>query len=396
MIDLGRFGLSFLLGALMLVGCNSEEEYFPPTESNGGWRKNTSPDFVHSLGLNPQKLEEFGDYNLGIENTSWMPYAQHKGIIVIKNGWIVGEWYNAPAAREFRTYISSNGKAFAMIAFGILMQDGISGRVSNALIPESKVYDPCWLDEGFPLSDPRKERISFEQIFRHTSGLCPERTASGESVEEGRNKWTDYVEWVVGRDERWPQTTPLYFDPGKIEQYVGRDVSGEYANAYSSVGFCHLGLVFRNIYEQPAHRFLWERLLEPIGFSGIDFHAPPNVSTKWFSAGGLRMTPRDYARFAYLLLRDGHWQDTEIVPESWVQRFRNSPLYPNIRSNYDGVFGSQYPKDMFRIAGSGLNWAFMIPSLDIIALRTGRADNREWEEVEKIFLERLFDSILSE
>jgi CubicO group peptidase (beta-lactamase class C family) len=397
-MNLGRDAVfCILLLTLGVFGCAGgipEEGYFPPPKSEGDWRRNTSSSFVRSVGIDPERLEDFGAFNLAVPNTSWQPYANHKGILVIKDGWIVGEWYNSPAAKDFRTYLSSNGKAFAMVAFGILVRDGATGRLFDLVDLESKVYDARWLVEGFPLSDPRKGEITFEMIFRHTSGLCPERSASGDSVEEGRDEWSDYVDWVVGHDRLWPQTSALYYDPGNIDQYDGRDTSGEYANAYSSVGFCHLGLVFRNIYQMPAHRFLWDRLLKPIGFGGIDFHAPPSKEMKWFSAGGLRMTPRDYARFAYLLIRDGRWKTSQIVPPMWIQRFRTSSRYPNIRSNVDGVFGDQYPKDMFRIAGSGLNWAFIVPSLDLIALRTGRADNRSWNKVEKEFLKKLFDSIL--
>ena len=57
-----------------------------------------------------------------------------------------------------------------------------------------------------------------------------------------------------------------------------------------------------------------------------------------------------------------------------------------MRSNVDGYFGAQYPKDMYRIAGSGLNWAYIVPSLDLIALRTGRANNAEWAEVRERFV----------
>ena len=385
--------LFFVVGASLLTGCSTAPDYFPPPEAEGGWRKNTTPEFVHSLGIDPERLEEFGSYNLAVQNSSWHPYANHKGIIVIKDGWIVGEWYNSPAAQQFKTYLSSNGKSFVMFAFGIVVQDGRDGRIEYSLDPGSALYDRRWLPEGFPLSDDRKTAIVFEQIFRHTSGLCPERTAQGEDVEKGRNKWTDYVEWVVGHDEKWLETSPLYFDPGRAQEYSGKEISGEHAFGYSSVGFCHLGLVFRNLYRKPASQFIWKRLLKPIGFSGIDYHAPPGETTKWFSAGGLRMTPRDYARFAYLLLNDGRWAETEIVPSDWVQRFRNSSAYPNLRSNMDGIFGKQCPNDMFRIAGSGLNWAFIVPSMDLIALRTGRANNTEWEEVEREFLNRLFASL---
>ena len=121
------------------INCQtSAHEYFPPPESEGGWRKNTNPDFILSLGIDPVKLEEFGQYNLSVENSTWMPYAQYKGIIVIKDGWIVGELYNIPEARTFKTYISSNGKSFAMIGFGIMADDSRKGVIDEKITVASR------------------------------------------------------------------------------------------------------------------------------------------------------------------------------------------------------------------------------------------------------------------
>ena len=400
-----RFTKLFLIACVLTVWAldqgpaiaddpNEAHDYYPSSESTGGWRKNTDPEFIRSLGLDPERLEEFGQYNLSVPGSTWMPYAKYQGIMAIKNGWVVGEWYNIPEAGTFRTYISSNGKAFAMICFGIMARESKAGSIDLQINSESKVYDRQWLPEGFPLSDSLKKFITFEQIFRHTSGLCPERTASGEDVEKGRNEWSDYADWIVGHDEKWPQTKTLYFTPGHPGEYSGSETWGTASGAYSSVGFGHIGLVLRNVYGIPAADFLWDRLLEPMGFSGIDFHAPPGKGIRWFSAGGVRMIPRDYARFAYFLLRDGGWQQKQIVPSSYIRRFRTSAHYPNIRSNVDGYFGEQYPKDMFRIAGSGLNWAYIVPSLDLIALRTGRADNAMWDEVREKFLRKIFAAVL--
>gem|GEM_PF-1564619 len=381
------------LAAIANIGLSADHEYFPPDESSGGWRKNTSDEFIQSLGFIPEKLEEFGRYNLSVPNSNWKPYADYKGILVIKDGWIIGEWYNTEEASNFETYLSSNGKAFTLVCFGIMAGDSQDGSIPIDINSDSRLYREEWLPQGFPLSDQRKSEITFEQVFRHTSGLCPERTGDGDPVEKGRNQWTDYVDWLVGHDQKWPQTGQLYFSPGHAEDYDRKKIDGDHAIAYSSVAMGHLGIIFQNVYSKPASRFLWDRLLEPIGFSGIDFHEPPSDSIKWFSAGGLRMTPRDYARFAYFLLNDGKWGGNQIVAEKWIRKFRSSPSYANIRSNSDGIFGEQYPADMFRIAGSGVNIAFIIPSMDLIALRTGRVSNSRWEEIESTFLEKLFEAI---
>ena len=366
-------------------------EYFPPPEREGGWRVNTEPGFVRSLGLDPEALEEFGQYNLSVPSSNWQPYAAHKGIIVIKDGWIVGEWYNVPEAKDFRTYLSSNGKSFAIACFGVMAEDSRLDRIPFEIDRESKVYDPRWLPGGFPLSDPGKEEITFEMIFRHTSGLAPERDAAGGDHEQGRNEWTWYPDWIVGHDDAWPVTGKLVFDPGHPEQWAGQDEWGMVDAAYSSVAFGHVGLVLSSVYGVPAWRFLWERLCRPIGFSGLDFHGPPEpeADIRWFSAGALRMTPRDYARFAYLLLGDGRWGSEQLVPAEFLRSFRETAKYPNMKSNADGLFGEQFPPDMFRIAGSGLNWAYIIPSQNLIALRTGRGHNAMWDEVRTGFLERL-------
>ena len=81
------------------------------------------------------------------------------------------------------------------------------------------------------------------------------------------------------------------------------------------------------------------------------------------------------------------------MPGEWLRQYRTQPNYANILSNSDGRFGAEYPEDLFRIAGSGMNWAFMIPSLDLIAIRTSRA-YLSWDEHTPLFLQKLFDALL--
>ena len=201
------------LPRLVLIG----SAYFPPPESEGGWRKNTDPDFIRSLGVDPVKLEEFGKYNMSLYS-----HSGKKGCIVIKNGWIVGEWYEGTGAETYLNGIASNSKAWAMLLFGILATEDPRFSV------ESKVYDPRWLPEGFPLSDPRKSEITFEHIFKHTSGILSESTGDTNSADN----W-NFQMYTVGRDQNYPESASLYSDPGTKSDY-------------SSVAYNHLTLVFRN------------------------------------------------------------------------------------------------------------------------------------------------------
>ncbi len=367
---------------------------FPLPENEGGWRKDDSPEFQRVQGFDPAALEEFGRYNLAVPNSQWRPWSEHKGCLVIKNGWIVGEWYAGEDSQVFPQYLASNGKSVAMACFGILAGDSRGGRIPFDLGLESPVYDPRWLPQGFPLSDPRKQGITFDQVFRHVSGLCPEAEEAGRYQAD-----KDYTRWVVGRDPQYPETAPLYYDPGHPEQYQQPNRHRLYT--YSSIGFQHIGLALPHLSGLQAHTFLEERLFGPIGIRSGAYFQPVNEWSagednrliRWHSEGGLRLTPRDYARFAYLLLRDGRWGEEQIVPAGWFSHFWGTGDYPNLLGNRDGVFGREYPADLFRISGAGSNSAYIVPSLDLIALRTGRSDDGLAEEVQRGFLEKLFGTI---
>ncbi len=204
--------------AVLLAGCDrlfGDEDYFPPPETMGGWRANLSPEFVRSRGLDPAALEDLGRFSQSIRNSAWpgYDYHHHTATIVIKDGWIVGEWYSLPESRFFQQYLASNGKSFAYLLFGVLVKESRERQARVQFTEQSRVYDPTYLQEGFPLSDPRKAEITFEQIFRHTAGFLPEESKDGDKLEEGRNFWSDYSLWVTGRDPKWPLTGRL-FSPG--------------------------------------------------------------------------------------------------------------------------------------------------------------------------------------
>ncbi|MFC2076547.1 serine hydrolase domain-containing protein [candidate division KSB1 bacterium] len=370
-----RYGrLVFVVLVIVVIsGCGSDGHYYPPPETEGGWRVVSGPEQVRSLGLDPEKLEEFGRYNLSIKSSSGV-----KGCIVIKDGWVVGEWYEGEGAETFQNYISSNGKAWGMLLYGILMEEAEKGNLPFSLGLGSKLYDKRWLAEGFPLSDPRKAEITFEQLFKHRSGILPESA--------GDTRWGpdwDFRSYTVGHDPDYPKSAKLLFDPGTDYDY-------------SSVSFNHLSLVFRNITGVKSSEYLWQKMLEPIGFGEVSYWDHEGMGDyDWAPSGqtGPKMTTRDYARLAYLLLRSGRWADEQIFTADYLEIFTSSPDYPNIRSNIDSYFGDQYPKDLFRTGGSGLNWAYVVPSLDLVAVRTSRASNALWDEVKINFLQKLFAAL---
>ena len=77
----------------------------------------------------------------------------------------------------------------------------------------------------------------------------------------------------------------------------------------------------------------------PIGFSSVSYRKMKGMDNyKWSASGGTgpRMTTRDYARLAYLLLQNGKWEDKYIFYSEYLNIFKTSANYPNIRSSGAG------------------------------------------------------------
>ena len=360
--------------------------YFPPPEASGGWRKNTSAAKLESLGLGPAGMARFGAYTMSLPwekyNTGVPGYdASNKASLVIKNGWIVGEFYNQASARTAVYPLASNSKSFALMLLGRMLLD----YPELGLTLQSRVYDRRWLPKGFPLSDKRKAVITFDHLFQHVSGIIPEEQdpISGKGM-------LPYANWsfelsTVGHDADYPATRSLYFYPGRPTTYSH--------DPYSSVGFNHLTLIFRQVTGLEPSLYLRRTMLDPIGVGRVAFVTTPGMGDYvWEAAGGAMTNARDYARLAYLLLHEGDWNGNRIFASSWIRQFTTRPGYPNIRSNANCVW-DEYPKDMYRIVGSGINVAYIVPSLDLIATLNGRTPNQIRDEVNRTFLQKLFASV---
>ena len=159
-------------------------DYYPAPGIDG-WREQTDAPGVEALGVDYDALQSFLDWNIDLGG------ADNRSALCIKSGWIVGEQHDQPAARTYLRGLKSNSKAYATVLFGILGSE-------QGLSLSDNVYSPSWLPEGYQaLSDDRKGAITFEQILRHTSGLCPE----DDEPSGLRYQWPDaaaYIAWNVG------------------------------------------------------------------------------------------------------------------------------------------------------------------------------------------------------
>lgn len=375
-------------GSLHRTEAAASPTYFPPPESNGGWRTTSDRGRIDDLGLDRDKIESLGKYLMALPHENYSTGVSgykpsHKAAIVVKGGWIVGEYYNQPGADRALYYTASNGKTFAMLLAGNLAQTYPKLNFSLS----SKLYDQRWLSEGFPLSDGRKSGITLDHVFRHASGVIPEaHHAIADGAVQTEKGWT-FTSFTVGKNKSWEQSSKLAYAPGKPSSYSkGR--------TYSSVAFNHLSLIIRNVTGKEAGAYLQQAMLDRIGVGKVAYKVTAGMDgTRYAAAGNVLMTARDFMRVGYLMLQEGDWNGRRIFPAAWLQRFTQSTAYPNIRSNQDCYWGSEYPADLYRTVGSGQNWMLVVPSLDLVLTFNGRTPASKKAEVDRVSLERLFAAV---
>jgi CubicO group peptidase (beta-lactamase class C family) len=141
--------------------------------------------------------------------------------------------------------------------------------------------------------------------------------------------------------------------------------------------------------------FLQNELFSPTGMRS----AQPEFAKSGEFIGGafFHATARDWARFGYLYLRDGVWDDRRILPEGWVDFTRT----PNPAEN-NRIHGAQFwvnrdpapgvgqwkplpggPSTLFMAEGASFQVVAIVPTKDLVAVRLGLAQGTPFPEIKE-------------
>jgi CubicO group peptidase (beta-lactamase class C family) len=338
-------------------------DYFPPAEADGGWRTllpaEGDPDaaakakILEAAGVDWDRLKEAWEHNAAAEGATQL--------LVIRRGWIVGEWSRGcDRKRAFNLYSSS--KSYTSVAWGILLDDMERGKVAKKLALDAKVCTEEWLPEAFPLPDPRKAEITLRNLLNMAGGLGTENPPAEAPFE-----------WSLGKTEGSPMAK-LKGDPGKVYHY-------------SNAGVAHLVLLFNRAAGRDLLPFMKERVFDPIGerpesWTQIGGNGRLGPLSQGYS--GLHANAREHARFCHLALHRGVWAGKRLVPDAyWDFAWKGQAIKPD--------YGAQWwvqprhpdaPKDLVQTAGARNNHGYVVPSLDLVFVRTGDGTKypQKWEQ----------------
>ena len=355
--------VALLLASLWLLLSQSVgragNEYFPPPDTQGGWRTlKTEADVLKTAGIDTNKLDAAFDYA--------SRSSQHGGLLVVRHGYLVFEKYYGRGNREAIPTMASVGKAYTSIACGIMLSE-FHDKIPEGL--DQKVFTQAFLPEAFPLDDPRKAEITLGQLLSMAAGL------HGEGGNPGFVNFEPSVKLQpVARDRSLGQDmaalrTPLWTDPG-----------GGYSYASNSPHVA--SIVLRHITGMEMQQYIDEKLAKPMGWGrwGYGLHRGDATLPHTPGGGDIACRSTDVLRFGYLLLHNGRWNDRQLVPADYVEACgkpikyqKHAPFSLMFEVNADRhVAGA--PKDAFFKSGAGGFGICVIPSLDLVIYKMAGDD----------------------
>jgi len=349
----------FAFGLLTLSTARAAD-YFPPPDSEGGWRTLKDAAQIRDLaGMDLRRLDQAYDLT--------QRCTQNGGLIVVRHGYLVYEKYFGRAHRNANPDMASTGKAYTSIACGIMLHE-FHDKIPDGL--DTKVFTPKYLPEAFPLDDPRKAEITLGQLLCMSAGYHGEGTAPG--IVHGQVVPLKPVSGQNIRD----------LDMSSIRVPLWTNAGAGYS--YSSPAPHIASIVLRHVTGMELQDYIRERLAKPMGWGpwGYCLHRGDFDMPLANGAGSIAVHATDAMRFGYCLLHQGKWRDQQLVPADYVAKCNKpSPYNPHspytlmFENNSDGhVAGA--PRDAFYKSGAGGFGLFVVPSLDLVIYKMGGKDGQ--------------------
>ncbi len=290
--------------------------------------------------------------------------------IIIKNGYVIAEW-----GEPWRPDMShSVTKSFLSATVGLAYDKGLIDRVSDTVyqyMPPVQLYTPVQLfnkadqflhAKMVALFDtPHNKTITWNDLLRQTSDW--------EGTLWGKPDWADRPsadpkEWLTRK--RNP--------PGTVYEYNDTRVNV-------------LALAALNVWRKPLPHVLKENIMDPIHASNtwrwygydnswivLDGNIVQSVSGGGHWGGGMIINAYDMARFGYLTLRNGKWNDKQLLSEQWL-KWSATPTtaqvgygFMNYFLNADKKYLPSAPTTAFTHIGNGTNMIYVDKENDLVAV----------------------------
>jgi CubicO group peptidase (beta-lactamase class C family) len=290
--------------------------------------------------------------------------------VIVHRGHIVAEWGD-PLRVDMSHSVT---KSFLSSVVGIAVDRGMIRSVHDPVrdyvppvqpysaLPAGNKSDGLLAQDLLYLFDtPHNRTITWDHLLRQTSDW--------EGTLWGKPDWADRP---GDKPAEW--TTRPRNKPGTAYKYNDTRVNV-------------LALAALSVWRRPLPQVLKETVMDPIGASNtwrwygyenswivLDGAAVQSSTGGGHWGGGMFIHAYDMARFGYLTLREGRWNDRQVLSRQWVQWAKTpTPVQPtygfmNWFLNTDRKYLPSAPASAFAHIGNGTNMIYVDPEHDLVAV----------------------------
>ena len=357
---------SFLILSVVLTTCsenpnnsNTESYYTVPQNIGDGW---------NTASLSSVRMDEDLLVNL-IEQINNSHYDEVHSVVIIKDDKLVFEEYFPGHDFNYRGQnfhgvsidfgidtphnTHSATKSVVSTLAGIAIEKGFIGSKDDKIISYFEPY--------LELFDEEKGNITIEHLLTMSSGL----EWNEWDVPPGDPEYDTYLFNISSDPIAYILSKPVVTEPGTSFYYngAGVDLLGEIVAIASNMAL---------------DVFAGQYLFEPMNVDSYKFQKHPSGMV--YAHGDIYITPRTMAKYGYLLLNDGKWNDISIVSEDWINESIASQIQlPQL--SWADEYGYLIWRKVYRVnnqfyssyfaEGWGGQKIVVFPSLDMVAVFTG-------------------------
>ena len=267
--------------------------YVTPPAVNDGWKTGS----LERAGIDRKRLEAMTN------SIRAHPELNIHAVLIERDGQLVYEEYFSGKderwgeplgvvgfTREIKHDLRSVTKSVVSALVGIANR---SGALRSLDIPVLD-YFPEYKD----LQLPERRQITIRHALMMGAGLewnedVPYTDPKNDEIVMTRS--ADPMHYVLSR--------PIVAAPGTSWRYNGGTTQV-------------LGTIVQRAAKEPLADYARAKLFSPLGIT--DFEWLGNLAGVPAAASGLRLRPRDLAKFGSLYLHDGQWNGQQVLPREWV------------------------------------------------------------------------------
>ncbi|NIG53963.1 serine hydrolase [Chitinophaga sp. Cy-1792] len=301
-------------------------------------------------------------------------FRKINSVIVIKNGKILVEEYFNGDTRDSLHDPRSVGKSFTSTLLGIAIKEGY---FNDEYLPLSNFYSL----QAFSNYSAEKARITLQDLLTmHAAFDGDDNDDNSPGNEENMYPTENWIKFALD--------LPLI-------------KSGKYDWHYFTAGVVVLGDILNKTIPGGLEKYAADKLFGPLDIRYQWQYTPQHVPN---TAGGIRLSALDFARYGLLYKNRGRWKGRQLIPGEWVEKtFTKYQQIPGKPGEYYGylfwnkqyqVGGKTY--ETWYCTGNGGNKIFVFKDQPLVIVVTASAYGQPYahSQVDRMMKDYILPAVL--